>query len=202
MLEFLRDILTSDPGSFGFVFALIVLAIWLVYWVTKKITEIKSDHGTLNKCVEKMDGSIDEIRRDLSYMKGSMDIFKSGGTSSIQAHSPMSLTDIGVQVAKSLDAENVITQNWERILKDLEENICDKNAYDIQMYCIETAAVEPERFFDKEALTAIKNLAYKEGRPFQQYSNVYGVLIRDRYLRYKNIDLALIDKNAPTPKKS
>ena len=74
MIELLRDILTTPAGSFSFVFALLCLAFWLVWWVTKKVTHINSEHSELNRCVVKIEGHIDEMRKDVSYLKGSVDL--------------------------------------------------------------------------------------------------------------------------------
>lgn len=198
MLDLIRDILCSPSGSFASVFSLFALAFWLTHWVTKRVTQIKSDHGSLSKNVGDMDHNIDEIRRDLSYLKGTVDVIRLGVPDLTKSHSPISLTEKGIEVALELKSESIIARNWTRIYNDLEAKICDKNAYDIQSYCMETAAVQPELFFDKEALDFIKETAYKQGKPFQYYSSVFGVLIRDKYLEIKGIDKSKIDENDPT----
>lgn len=84
MLELIRDIFQSPEGSFGFVFAILALGFWLVHYVTKKVTEINASHSTL-KCemsdnkndvhgkFSLMDGKIDEIRKDIAYLRGFME---------------------------------------------------------------------------------------------------------------------------------
>ena len=47
MVELVREILVSPAGSFGFVFGILVLAFWLVYFITKKITIINAKHDDL-----------------------------------------------------------------------------------------------------------------------------------------------------------
>ncbi len=212
MIQLIRDILTSDAGSFPFVFALMILAFWLVHWVTKKVTTINSEHSELTKTTTKIDTHIDEVRKDLSflkgvinnndvdemrkdlsYLKGSFDIIRSGANPLTKSKSPISLTEKGLEVAEKINARDIIANNWEKIYADLESNICDKNAYDIQEYCIETASVEPERFFDKDTLSKLKDFAYNEGRPLQYYGGMLGVLIRDKYLNIKGIDVSEVD---------
>ena len=199
-MDFLKMILSSAPGSFGFVFGLMALAFWLTHWLTKKVTEVQKDHGTLNKSVTKIELHIDEIRKDLSYMKGSIDVIKNGPVSLIQSHSPISLSETGQKIAIELKAEEKIAQNWERIYDDLEKNICDKNAYDIQTYCMETAAVEPEKFFDSKTVSEIKMYAFNKGNSLSYYSGVFGVIIRDKYLQIKKIDVSEVDINDPNKK--
>lgn len=200
MFDLFKEILRSPAGSFGSIIALFGLAFWLTHYVTRKVTEITSEHGILNKNVSGIEHHVDDIRKDLAYLKGTVDTFRLSSIPLIQSHSPISLTDRGREIAVELQAENIVARNWAKIFNDLEQNIKDKNAYDVQVYCMETAAVQPEKFFDKSALDAIKEVAYKQGNPFQYYSGVFGVLIRDKYLSLKGIDKAEIDSNDPNKK--
>ncbi|MBS4060682.1 MAG: hypothetical protein KG029_09800 [Bacteroidetes bacterium] len=199
MLELIRELLTSSAGSFGFLFALICIGAWLIYWVTKKVTQIQSDHSILNKSVDKIDKSIDEIRRDMSFLKGSIDVMKSGGSNQLlQSKSPVTLTEKGIEVAKELKANDIIARTWNKIFEILEREISNKNAYDIQQFCIEQVSIEPEKFFDNEGVISIKNFAYKEGNPLQLYTRMLGVLIRDKYMKAKGISIDEIDKHDPS----
>lgn len=161
--------------------AVILLALWLTHYVTKKAVSIGKDHSALRGSMEKTEANIDEIRRDLAYLKGNIEIFRSSGGNLIQAHSPLSLTEEGKKVAAELKADAVISRSWDRIKRDIEAS-GKVNAYDIQEYCIETASVDPEKFLDKEAIDSIKDFAYNNGKPLQLYLRVIGILIRDRYL--------------------
>ena len=84
-----------------------------------------------------------------------------------------------------------------KIFKNLVSSIFDKNAYDIQQYCIETAAVEPEKFFAKADLDKLKQFAFNQGNPFQYYSSMFGIIIRDKYLQIKGISISEVDINDP-----
>jgi len=198
MLDLIREILQSNAGSFGFVFAFLVLAFWGIHYVTKKVTEINSEHGGFKKSVDKIEVSIDAIRQDISYLKGSLDVYKSGKADQlIKSKSPVSLTDKGKEVSNELKAEEIIGRTWDTIYKILEENISDKNAYDIQQYCFEKISVDPEKYFDKDGINALKIYAFKEGSPLQLYTRLLAILIRDKYLETKGISLSEIDKYDP-----
>jgi len=198
MFDLLNGILTSPAGSFGFVFALLALAFWMIHWVTKKVTEINAEHGGFKKSVDKIEISIDNIRQDISYLKGSFDVFKnSKGDKLFQSQSPVALTNSGLKVAEELKADEIIGRTWDTIFRLLENDISDKNAYDIQQYCIEKISIEPEKFFDKEDIKILKSYAFKEGNPLQLYTRLLGILIRDRYLIAKGISLSEIDKHDP-----
>ena len=201
MLDLLHQLLTSPAGSFGFLFAIIILGGWLIHWVTKKVSEIQSEHGGFTRSVDKMERSIDEIRKDMSFLKGSIDVMKSGNLNSLlQSKSPVTLTDKGKEVAQELKANEIIARTWERIYEILEREISDKNAYDIQQYCIEQVSVEPEKFFDSASITALKNFAFMQGNPLQLYTRMLGVIIRDKYMSIKGISIDEIDKHDPAMK--
>ena len=200
MIDLIKQALESPAGSFGFVFAILILGFWIVHWVTKNVTKIKSEHGGLNKTVEKIENNIDEIRKDLSYLKGNFEIFKKGIPTFAKSRSPISLTEIGIETAKELNVENMIIRNWENIYKNLEQNISNKNAYDIQEYCFYNSAVELDKFISNEDIDFLKKYAYKQGNPLQYYSIIFGILIRDKYLSIKGIDVSEIDENDPNAK--
>jgi hypothetical protein len=201
MIELLKESLQSPAGSFGFIFALMLLAGWVIYYVTKKVTEINVSHKGLSTSIVKIEDNLDKIREDIYYLKGTIDIIKSGKNPYAKAKSPISLTELGIKVAEELDVSGMISRNWERIYKDLEDNIQDKNAYDIQQYCMDTVAVKPDRFLDKTDIEKVKNKAFLDGNSIIYYAPVIGIPIRDKYFECKGINLADIDKHDPGKQK-
>lgn len=151
----------------------------------ESIELFNSEHSVINKCVTKIEGNIDEMRKDISYLKGSVDLLSKNPLA--QAHSPISLTELGLKVSDELGAPDIIARNWAKIQNDLDLNICNKNAYDIQQYCMETAAIEPERFLSTDDLNKLKQFAFKQGNSLQYYAPVFGVIIRDKYFEIKGI---------------
>jgi len=205
MAEILKNSLLSPFGSFASILSLLLLAFWLVYWVTKKVTTINNSHDGLVKTNNKIEANIDEIRKDLSYLKGSFDfikesfnIFKKGASPMAESFSPIRLTDIGKEKSKIINAEEMIARNWDKIYDNLEENIDGKNAYDIQQYCMDTAAMYPDKFLSDADIDSIKMLAYREGNPLLYYSPLFAIPIRDKYLSIKGINVSEIDTNDPS----
>ncbi|KGN98408.1 hypothetical protein HQ36_01990 [Porphyromonas gingivicanis] len=197
MQERIFDFISATFGaSFAIVLVVIGVVIWLTHYITKKVTVINSSHDKITKGIEKSEANIDEIRRDLAYIKGTIDIAKAGTTPFMQSHSPISLTDEGKKVAMELKAEGIILSNWDKIRKDLL-NKDHKTAYDIQTYCIETASVSPSTFFDDCSIVLVKDFAFKEGKPLQLYLRLLGLLIRDKYFEEEGIPLSRIDETAP-----
>lgn len=131
---------------------------------------------------ESVENKIDEIRRDMSYIKGNIDFLRNSGANLIQSHSPISLTNEGKEIATQIDADGIISKNWEKIRKNIELSGVN-TAYDVQEYCFMTASVEPEKFFDADSIIRIKDFAYQHGKSVQIYLHIIGLLIRDKFLK-------------------
>jgi hypothetical protein len=197
MGTFFQTLLGSPAGSFAFIFSLFVIIVVGVWYITKNITKIKSEHGVISNSFEKMEKNIDDIRRDLSYLKGNVDCINSGKTALAQSHSPITLSEKGQEVSKELDAVSLVANNWEAIFNNLEQNVANKNAYDIQQYCIETASVELDKFLNEQDLLKVKNFAFNQGANVQYFSIVFALIIRDKYFKDKKIKISDIDVHAP-----
>lgn len=88
IFEFIKELLSTDGGSFAFVAILLCLAFYLTHWVTKKVTEITESHKNIEKenqkvseniekVSEKLSSNMDEIRKDISFLKGINEVFNS-----------------------------------------------------------------------------------------------------------------------------
>jgi hypothetical protein len=209
MIDLFKDILLSPFGSFASVCSLFILAFWLVHWITKKVTEIRTSqektessinnvYTRIDNRVDKIEGHIDDIRRDISFLKAVVDVSQFNSKQAVtQRKSPISLTEMGREIAEKLKVKDMLGRNWDKIFNNLEANINDKNAYDIQQYCIETATIDLGAFIAKNDVDTVKQAAYKEGRPLAFYAPIFGVLIRDRYLAQKGIDISEVDRHDP-----
>ena len=199
-INFLTQVLGSPFGSFAFVFGLMLFAGWLIYWVTKNITVIKTEHGTAKQMTEKLDTYIDELRKDMAFVKGTLEIMKNQNGDLAQAHSPISLTDKGKHLASENHIQEMVEANWSRIVSVIDAKVKNKNAYDIQQFCIETMAIEPEVLLQETDVLILKQQAYNIGKVLQEYSIIPALIIRDLYFQEKHIEMADVDKYDPTKK--
>lgn len=210
----LRDILTSNGGAFAIVFAVL----WAVGYSLIKFSEWRIRAEDATRKGDKLEGKIETIMTDLSYIKGelqslhtirgaleslnyiktSVDSLKNSSLGSLtQAHSPISLTIKGQEVAKEMGIEGMIARSWDKIEAAIDAKVAFKNAYDIQQYCIETATVSLETFFTPSDVDAIKMFAYNNGQPLGFYGSMIGVIIRDKYFEIKRIPLGKVDESDP-----
>jgi hypothetical protein len=198
----IRDILTSPWGSFASVSGFLWLAFYLTVKVTRAVTKLDLGRESFEKTADKIEAHIDGIRADVAMLKGAVELLSQPvkGRSMVKAQSPISLTEYGNEVAGQLQVPERINRNWTKIFQHLEQALQSKNAYDIQQYCMEKIAVQPELFFDKDDINAMKDVAFREGDSFFAYCQVIGILVRDRYLKEKGIAVDEVDQHDPNKK--
>lgn len=222
-----KEIFNFISATFGIsaavTIAVIAVAIWLTQYVTRKVTQFRCEHDAIKekhdehdrkvrdmdsdltfckaslKSTEKIAEDLGEIRRDLSYLKGTIDIIKGGSTPLMASHSPVSLTAEGKKVVEEMDGYALVDSNWDKINRNLM-SAGEKTPYDIQQFCIESVSVEPEKYFSPRDLDRIKSFAFGKGQPLQLYLRVLGLLIRDRYFKEHSIPLSDIDSTSPSGK--
>ena len=126
IIYFLKEVLKGPAGSFGFIFALLMLAFWVVHIVTKwsaKITHIdeldkKIDNSIVSldakfdKRTDKSDAKIDSIKESILEIKAFISVFKENNNQYVSRQSQVRLTDKGEEVSKDLGLENLIEKHW------------------------------------------------------------------------------------------
>ena len=201
MLEIILEIIRSPFGSFGFVFGLMCVAAWAIHSITKFSTKISAKHDSFNVRMDKTESNIDEIRRDISFIKGSLDVITSTKDKFTEKNSPISLTDAGKEIVLANNLDATVANNWQKINAVLQE-VKNKNPYDLQEFCIQTAFVDSNKFFSAQDVEKLKIIAYKQGVPLISVTRMMGILIRDRYFRENNINVDEVDNHDPNkPKK-
>lgn len=209
VIEFLNK---TFGATVAIVFVVVVGLIWAIIKISSYVTKQKCNKESMDKeqdslrtdlkdHVDRNNKIIDDIRKDLSMIKGSLEIIKSSSDPLMQSHSPISLTEKGVKVMKELDAEGIINRNWDSLIKPAIHQESEKegglNAYQLQTFAIETSAVEPERFYTKQDISTIQNFAYEKGMPDQLYLRAMGIIIRDKYFQEHKIELDEVDRTDP-----
>jgi hypothetical protein len=197
MLDFLRDIFKSDAGSFGFVFGVFGVICYAIYYITKFATKINTEHGMFSRRIDKIENNTDKIREDIIIIRAAM---RTTADSYTWSQSPVSLTQKGREMADKLKIDERVTLSWDRIFQYIEESVKDKNAYDIQQFCIERATINLLEFFTKEDVREIKIVAFKEGRSVESFGGLIGVIIRNAYFKQKGIDIDEVDRCDPQKK--
>lgn len=207
-IELIKEILGSNAGTFAFVLFSLLLIGWVVYKITSFTTVWKMKENEIEKLddkvdtfsgkVDKIESKVDALSNDISFIKMQLNLLNFNASNSlVQSHSPISLTEIGVKVAKEMGVEQIIANNWDKIYSYVDVNVSSKNAYDIQQFCIEAASIHLDKLLSVEDLGRIKMFAYNAGRPLGYYGGMIGILIRDKYFEIKGINPKLVDDYKP-----
>ena len=151
-----------------------------------------------------IDDKIDDVNNGLSFVQGELSILKdninfytNNRPRIIVSNSPLSLNELGVNLSKEIKAFEIIDKNWDKILNDLDNSVKECNPYDIQEYCMYNTAVNLEKFLDNDDIDFLKRFAFDHGNSLMYYTSILGLLIRDKYLKLKGIDVSEVDTHDP-----
>ena len=204
MIETFQKILESPAGSFSFVFGLLVLAGWIIFYVTKFTTRISVEHGEFNKRMEKTESNINDIRMDIAEMKGSLRfVIDLVGKNDPLARkkSPLSLTEDGEKMVEKHGLDIIVDSNWDKINAVLK-NLPTNNPYDIQQFCFEkafadTTFIKSLVFFSEKDIDKLKIISFKTGLSLFSITRLMGIVIRDRYFAENKINIEEVDVYDP-----
>ena len=158
---------------------------------SKKMERHDDEHRNVGERMTKVETSVIYLQQSLdSLTKG----LQQGKYNLIldpyaKNHSPLSITEEGFKMMARLGVKEMFEKNWERIDRYIDENVRDKNAYDVDQFCLEHAVVFPEHFLQKDEVNILKDDAYKEGLSLTSYMRVIAVLSRDKYLLVHDIEV-------------
>ena len=148
-----------------------------------------------DNAVSKLDTSISFLTKEIETAMRMMQQKDNKGEGFTQAQSPLSITTKGKDMIKHLSLDKMFDRNWPRIKELIESEVPEKNAYDIDNFCIQQAVVFPEKFLAAEEISILKDDAFKNGITLTPYMKVVAVMSRDRYFSEHDMNLPLEDKN-------
>lgn len=206
MEETINNIIIEHLGLSIFIMIVVIIfiismSIWCynVWLKVKKIDGLPCDRHK-----EKMidhDNAVTRIETSITYLTKLMDnaisMFQQNTKSDsfTQTHSPLSITSKGWEMVERLGLKKMFDENWSRIKKLIDNEVTDKNAYDIDDFCIKQAVVFPEKFLSNENISVLKDDAFKNGFTLTSYMKVIAVMSRDRYFEENGMKMEDIQDN-------
>ncbi|MCK4554913.1 MAG: hypothetical protein KAT48_14050 [Bacteroidales bacterium] len=194
MYEIVKNILTSPMGSFGSMFAIVCLILFLTYKSGKIVEKFN--------LVKIIQDSIDKIKEDIAEIKGFIQVFKQDSSRFAQSSSPINLSELGSEVSKDLHIERIIKNDWEKLNKKIKSLLKeDTNPYNIQEVCFALG----DKYFgivSEEDLDAIKKYAFSKGYNLSDFDIVFGIVLRDIYFKEEGIDVVDVDAHDPAKKQN
>lgn len=115
---------------------------------------------------------------------------------SVQAYSPISLTNVGRDIVARIKAPTILERCYPA-LREHPDIMAAKNAYDIQAACMRISRTEFEKCLNEAELVAVKQEAYERGNLLEDVLAVFGVLLRNRILEEKGIPVSEVDRHQP-----
>lgn len=153
------------------------------------------------KHTDKLDSVIGTINQNMSEIKGTLNVITSRldkvEWSYTQHFSPIDLTKKWKEIIESERVQESIINRWDEIKSLLKKECVKMNPYDIQEFLFSTALTKLNLLLDDEWFTRLKTRAYKEGVPIEVFSRIVAVVIRNKYLNEKWINVDEIDKHDP-----
>lgn len=133
--------------------------------------------------------------KDIPYIKERVNLlFANNFEGSVfKNKSPATLTKVGKDIAKLINANKIIEDNIKK-LKELVNDKSPKNAYDLQGICFSIIDDNMEKMIGEEYLNIAKNESIKHGIPLDHTLSLFAILLRDILLKENNWDIYDIDK--------
>lgn len=212
----IKEILTSDFGSFAFVGGILFAAIAGAYKVgqiknsfdshkkeldeikghTGEILGVKAEHKVLEKRFDKVESKLDGLADSISLVKVMLNSLTNKNDIMTQTNSPLTLTPIGRQIIDEYNVRGMVNDNWGNII-GYSKQIESKNPYDIQQFFIEESILRLGDMIGKENEDKIKLISFERGIPLASLAKAVAVVIRDRYFSEHGIQVADIDRHSP-----
>ena len=218
-MDFAKEWIIQNFGvSALMLIGLIVIAWLLGAWITKLRKDVENKpcdaHQKMledqsrkldqdSKLLHRIEGQLSTLTHLESSIQRMTDTIQlmtasySGASPLTQSHSPISLTKKGKEIAKELELDSVLNNNWEKIVKIITT---ETNPYDIQMRFISDLILKPDLYIDVDTMDRIKTNAFESGIPLMDYMRMIGVMARDKYFSIHNIDVNDVDRNDPNIK--
>lgn len=201
MEETINNIIIEHFGVSVFVILVLIVgiisvSIWChnVWLKVKKIDDLPCDSHK-DKMIAH-DNAVTRIETSITYLTKAIDNamntfqqqnIKTDGFT--QTHSPLSITKQGWAMVERLGVKKMFEENWPRVRELIDNGVADKNAYDIDDFCVKQAVVFPEKFLTADNLSVLKDDAFKNGLTLTSYMKVIAVMARDEYFKEKGINI-------------
>jgi len=161
-----------------------------------QLDNVSTDVAELKTTVKEILARLGQLSLDVAVLRAAGDVCDTHLPDAInfaQAHSPLSLTDKGIEASKRINAEGLFNVHKAELYALLDDSKL-KNAYDIQgetFYVIQTKFLD---LLSEEELTELKNVAYANNEMIESYLIIFQIMLRDDVLKAKNINIEAIEK--------
>lgn len=199
MQEVFLKLIEQLNSSVFLLLLMLVLVVWIAIFSTKHITRMQERSRTIDEYINTSEKKSEERFKILIEVKTIVDLIRQNTTKTpaIGPGSPMTLTEVGKEIVKNIEANTIL----ERHIEKLEEIVSESNpmnAYDIQTVSIKASRERLIKLLDENELIKVKKEAYKKGMMVEDVLSVFGILLRNHILNKKEISISDVDEHEPS----
>ncbi len=178
------------------VFTLIVV-LCVLFWVVYKSGGWVKSYNDFESKNDKLDTKIDQIKDNIASVKATTDLLYQVHVTTVKSHSPISLTTRGQEISSAINAEVKLDGHWDAV-KSAVEKRNPVNPYDIQIVALDVARACFDTIFTHQEKEEVKTYAFSAGLNMLEIYPIFGVLIRDRIFKERDIKTEEVDKHDPS----
>lgn len=189
MEAFLIALISQLNSSVFVLLLMLVLAFWGMFKVGKWTERFDAHAGRLK--------NVESVRDMVIAIQTKVDLIwqNINPNAAVKSFSPATLTDIGKQISSNIQAEDIFSNHANKLI-GMVETRNPKNAYDIQQTSFDVAKKDFVNLLNEDELKLVKDEAFKRGVLIEDIMAVFGIFLRDKILKEKNIPIADVDKHA------
>ena len=150
--------------------------------------EVRDIRAEINAKVKNLKTDMDNIKVDI---KSILQLLPS---SAAKSKSPLTLTEMGKEIAKDLDADKAIAELVDKL--NIPPNI---SPYNIQYMTEDKIHRDWRTLFSADQISKIENSAYENGISIYDVLKVYMLLTRDHILKKRGLPVLPFAKKAKSP---
>ena len=143
---------------------------------------------------------VEDIHSTVIELKTKVDLIynNTNPRSLVAAHSPLSITELGKELADQIKADAIFAKYEAELLSSLDAKCpADTNAYDIQMTAIDIARLKMPALLTAEELNLLKEAAFNKGILLDDIWPMFGIYLRDKALTKRHLPVMDVDKHDP-----
>lgn len=146
--------------------------------IDERLTEFKTDVTDFKKEVKE---DIRELRKTIQDLNNNLMTYV-GKSRLVESKSPFTLTALGQDVAKYINADNIVRKYGSRV--EIGENA---TPYEIQNSSFQFAEKELPNLLDTVDKRIVQKIAYEKGISLEEIMKVVGIKLRDKILLERDL---------------
>jgi hypothetical protein len=197
MNAILSKLIDQLNSSVFILLAVLICTLWAIYKIGKWTERFRNHEEKITK----VEGLADKVL----VMTTKVDLIYEhtlGPRRPVAAQSPISLTNIGREIAEKIKANTILEKCLPQLTSEVDAITPGNpgNAYDIQLAAMKVAKEKMLSCLNESELIAVKQEAYDRGLLVEDILAIFGVLLRDRILNNKGLSILDVDKHTPIQK--